>query len=79
MKIGIVGVDLVGSAIKYGFEKLEHKVWSHDIKFNTQFECTAEMEKDAWPLQKKYLKEVHSYIWNYDELWYMVISDCGQY
>ena len=46
---------------------------------NAQFKCTAEMEKDAWPLQKKYLKEVHSYIWNYDELWYMVISDCGQY
>ncbi len=46
---------------------------------NTQFECTAEMEKDAWPLQKKYLKEVHNYIWNYDILWYLVISDCGQY
>ncbi len=46
---------------------------------NAQFECTAEMEKDAWPLQKKYLKEVHNYIWNYDILWYMVISDCGQY
>jgi len=46
---------------------------------NTQFECTAEMEKDAWPLQKKYLKEVHNYVWNYDILWYLVISDCGQY
>jgi len=37
------------------------------------------MEKDAWPLQKKYLKEVHNYIWDYDILWYMVISDCGQH
>jgi hypothetical protein len=37
------------------------------------------MEKDAWPLQKKYLKEVHNYIWNYNILWYLVISDCGQY
>ncbi len=46
---------------------------------NAQFECTAEMEKDAWPLQKKYLKEVHNYIWDYNILWYMVISDCGQY
>ena len=46
---------------------------------NAQFKCTAEMEKDAWPLQKKYLKEVHNYIWNYDILWYLVISDCGQY
>jgi len=46
---------------------------------NAQFECTAEMEKDAWPLQKKYLKEVHNYIWNFDILWYLVISDCGQY
>ncbi len=46
---------------------------------NAQFKCTAEMEKDAWPLQKKYLKEVHNYIWDYNILWYMVISDCGQY
>ena len=46
---------------------------------NAQFKCTAEMEKDAWPLQKKYLKEVHNYIWDYNILWYLVISDCGQY
>ena len=46
---------------------------------NAQFKCTAEMEKDAWPLQKKYLKEVHNYIWDYDILWYLVISDCGHY
>ena len=41
-----------------------------------QFECTAEMEKDAWPIQKQYLKEEHDYVWEYDGLWYMVISTC---
>lgn len=35
MKLGIVGVGVVGSAIKYGFEKLGHDVYCHDIKLNT--------------------------------------------
>ena len=35
MKIGIVGLGVVGSAIKYGFEKLGHSVKVHDIKLNT--------------------------------------------
>ena len=33
--IGIVGVGIVGSAIKYGFEKLGHTVLVHDIKLQT--------------------------------------------
>ena len=44
---------------------------------NIKFECVAEMEKDVWPLQKKYLKEVHNFDWNYDELWYMTVSSCA--
>lgn len=40
------------------------------------FNCVAEMEKDVWPIQQHYLKQVHGYTWNYDELWYMVISTC---
>ena len=40
------------------------------------FLCIAEMEKDVWPLQQKYLKEVHNYDWEYDALWYIVISTC---
>ena len=35
MKIGIVGVGVVGSAIKYGFEKLGHEVKVHDTRYDT--------------------------------------------
>ena len=41
------------------------------------FQCTAQMEKDAWPIQQKYLKDQHDYDWEYDSLWYMVISTCS--
>ena len=44
---------------------------------NVRFECVAEMEKEAWPLQQKYLKEVHEFDWQYDKLWYMTVSSCG--
>ena len=44
---------------------------------NTNFGCVAEMEKEAWPLQQKYLKEVHEFDWQYDKLWYMTVSSCG--
>ncbi len=43
---------------------------------DVDFQCTAQMEKDAWPIQQKYLKEQHDYDWEYDSLWYMVISTC---
>lgn len=35
MKIGIVGVGVVGSAIKKGFEQLGHEVKVHDLKLKT--------------------------------------------
>tara|TARA_R110000796_G_scaffold195034_1_gene311491 strand:- start:5832 stop:6626 length:795 start_codon:yes stop_codon:yes gene_type:complete len=35
MNIGIVGVGVVGSAIRYGFEKLGHDVKVHDLLLNT--------------------------------------------
>jgi len=35
IKIGIIGLGVIGSACKYGFEKLGHKVIVHDIKLNT--------------------------------------------
>jgi len=41
------------------------------------FRCTAEMERDAWPIQQKYLKEKHNHAWDYDGLWYSVISTCN--
>lgn len=42
-----------------------------------QFACTAEMERDAWPIQQKYLKDQHGYDWQYDGLWYAVVSTCA--
>ena len=38
MKIGIVGIGVVGSTIKYGFEKLGHKVLTHDTRHYTSIE-----------------------------------------
>lgn len=38
MKIGIVGLGVVGTAIKKGFEKLGHTVVGHDIKLNTSLQ-----------------------------------------
>lgn len=35
MKVGIVGLGTVGSACKFGFEKLGHEVLFHDVKMNT--------------------------------------------
>ena len=33
---------------------------------NQKFNCIAEMERDSWPIQKKYLLEEHNYEWEYD-------------
>lgn len=38
MKIGIIGLGVVGEANKSGFKKLNHKVYIHDIKKNTKIE-----------------------------------------
>lgn len=35
MKIGLIGLGVIGSACKYGFEKLGHKVKTHDLKLGT--------------------------------------------
>jgi hypothetical protein len=43
---------------------------------NVSFLCVAEMERETWPLQQKYLKEVHNFDWDYDKLWYLLISTC---
>lgn len=44
---------------------------------NKKFACSAEMEGEAWPLQKKYLKERHNITWDYDSLWFKMISSCS--
>ena len=38
MKIGIVGLGLVGSAVRYGLEKLGHEILVHDVKLSTSIE-----------------------------------------
>jgi UDPglucose 6-dehydrogenase len=44
MTIGIVGLGVIGSATKYGFEKLGHNVKIHDLKFNTELSSLLDAE-----------------------------------
>lgn len=44
---------------------------------NTEFNCMQEMEQESWPLQQRYLTEVHGVEWNYDKLWHLMVSNCG--
>lgn len=44
MRIGIVGVGVVGGAIKFGFEVMGHKVSAHDIKLNTRIDDVVKSE-----------------------------------
>lgn len=44
MKIGIIGLGVVGSANKYGFEKIGHKVFAHDIKLKTNIKIVKNTE-----------------------------------
>ena len=38
MKIGVIGLGAVGSAIKKGFEYIGHEIYGHDIRYNTKIE-----------------------------------------
>lgn len=44
MNIGIVGLGVIGSAAQYGFQKLGHRIATHDIKQNTQLSDLLESE-----------------------------------
>ena len=44
MKIGIVGLGVVGSAIRVGFEKIGHEVIPHDIKLYTKLSDVLDTE-----------------------------------
>jgi UDPglucose 6-dehydrogenase len=44
MKIGIIGLGIIGSACKFGFEKLGHQVIGHDIALDTQLSDVLESE-----------------------------------
>ena len=57
---------------------LLHELLHHVQYYNkVLYQCINQMEEQAWPLQKKYLKEFHNIDWNYDELWYLLISTCA--
>ena len=47
MKIGIVGLGVVGTANKKGFESLSHEVKCHDTKFDTTIEEVADFRITA--------------------------------
>ena len=56
---------------------LLHELLPHVQSMNgVKFQCINQMEEEAWPLQKKYLKDFHNVDWNYDMLWYLMISTC---
>jgi len=38
MKIGVIGLGIIGSACKFGFEKLGHKTLVHDIRLGTKIQ-----------------------------------------
>ena len=42
------------------------------------FECMRALEEEAYPLQQKYLLEVHGIAWDYDELWVKLLSSCDE-
>jgi nucleotide sugar dehydrogenase len=44
MKIGIIGLGVVGNANKIGFELLNHEVVVHDLKHNTKFDKLLQTE-----------------------------------
>ncbi len=54
--------------------ELLHHIQYHN---NVSYQCINQMEEEAWPLQKKYLKDFHNIDWTYDLLWYLLISTCA--
>ena len=44
MKIGIIGLGVVGSAVRHGFDRLGHKTSFHDIMFDTKVEDVLDTE-----------------------------------
>jgi len=36
--VGVIGIGIVGEAVKYGMEKLGHQVVPHDIRYDTKIE-----------------------------------------
>ena len=50
MKIGIIGLGVVGEACKKGFEKNGYEVLVHDIKFKTKVSDVLDTDVYQFPL-----------------------------
>lgn len=61
---------------------LMHEImhYVHDMNgaVGTKFDCIAQSEAEIYPLQKKYLLEVHGVEWEYDPMYLKVISSCDK-
>ena len=44
MKVGVIGIGVVGNANKVGFEQLGHEVMVHDIKLGTNINNVLDTE-----------------------------------
>ena len=74
----IILPDTWDSARPFDLGLLVHEMihYLQDVN-EIQFQCVAEMEADAWPLQKQYLENVHEFHWEYNGLWHLMISQCS--
>lgn len=58
--------------------ELLHYVHDKNNVVGTKFRCLAQSEAEIYPLQKKYLLEVHGVKWDYDPMYLKVISSCDK-
>jgi len=57
--------------------ELMHYVHDLNDAVGTKFDCMAQSEAEIYPLQKKYLLDVHGVNWEYDSMYLKVISSCN--
>ena len=64
-----------------------HDPWKKSVLFHELFHyvqdqngfkgaCVQEWEKESYPLQRKYMLQVHGLKFKYGELWYKMVSTC---
>ena len=68
IKVGVIGIGIVGEAVKYGMEKLGHLVIPHDIRYDTKlkdvletkicFICVPTPSKDTLQCDSSIVEEV---------------------
>ena len=57
--------------------ELLHYVQDKNEIVGKKFQCMRETELEVYPLQKKYLLEVHGVVFDYDELYVKLQSTCN--